>query len=78
MVESTVGNVEVPLTTLVITNNFERNRNWRKNCVIKKISSALENELQVAILKKAAIFEKNEKKKKKKKKRPKAKDSSKF
>tara|TARA_B100001123_G_C14660507_1_gene769353 strand:- start:27 stop:596 length:570 start_codon:yes stop_codon:yes gene_type:complete len=50
----------------------------QKNCVIKKISSALENELQVAILKKAAIFEKNEKKKKKKKKRPKAKDSSKF
>jgi hypothetical protein len=41
-----------------------------KSCKIKKISSALEKELQFAILKKAAIFEKNDKKKKKKKKRP--------
>ena len=35
----------------------------------KKITSALENELRVAILKRAAIFEK-EIKKRKKKKRP--------
>jgi hypothetical protein len=41
-----------------------------KSCKVKKISSALETELQVAILKKAAIFDKNDKKKNKKKKRP--------
>jgi len=41
-----------------------------KSCRIKKISSTLETELQVAILKKAAIFEKNDKKNKKKKIRP--------
>ena len=45
-----------------------------KSCKVKKISSALETELQVAILKKAAIFDKNDKKKKKKKKRPELKD----
>ena len=41
-----------------------------KKCTIKKVSSALEYELQVAILKKAAIFEK-EYIKKNRKKRPK-------
>jgi len=46
----------------------------QKNCIIKKISSAVQNELQVAILKKAAIFEKDDKKKKKKKIRPELKD----
>ncbi len=50
----------------------------QKNCTIRKISSAVQTELQVAILKKAAIFSKDEKKKKKKKKRPKLKDGSKF
>jgi len=44
-----------------------------KSCKVKKISSALENELQVAILKKAAIFDKNDRKKRKKK-RPELKD----
>jgi len=40
-----------------------------KNCTVNKITSALENELQIAILKKAVIFEK-ELLSKKKKKRP--------
>ena len=39
--------------------------NVQQNCSVKKISSALEQELQVAILKKAVIFEKEFKKKKK-------------
>ena len=43
--------------------------NIKQKCVVKKISSALEYELQVAILKKAAIFE-QEYKRKTKKKRP--------
>ena len=43
--------------------------NTKQKCIVKKISSALEYELQVAILKKAAIFEK-EYRRKTKKKRP--------
>jgi hypothetical protein len=43
--------------------------NTKQKCTIKKISSALEYELQVAILKKAAIFEK-EYSRKTRKKRP--------
>ena len=43
--------------------------NIKQKCTVKKISSALEYELQVAILKKAAIFEK-EYRRKTKKKRP--------
>jgi len=41
----------------------------QQNCSVSKITSTLENELQIAILKKAVIFEK-ELKSKKKKKRP--------
>ena len=41
--------------------------NIQQTCSIKKVSSILESELQVAILKKAAIYEKDELKKKKKK-----------
>ena len=43
--------------------------NSKQKCTVKKISSALEYELQVAILKKAAIFEK-EYRRKTRKKRP--------
>ena len=43
--------------------------NIKQKCTVKKISSALEYELQVAILKKASIFEK-EYKRKTRKKRP--------
>ena len=42
--------------------------NVQQNCTIKKISSTLEQELRVAILKKAAIYDKEAKSKKKKKK----------
>ena len=44
--------------------------NVQQNCKITKISSTLEHELQVAILKKAIIFEKEYNKNKKKYKRP--------
>ena len=37
--------------------------NPQQECTVKKITSALENELQVAILKKAVVFEKQTKKK---------------
>ena len=47
--------------------------NIKQKCTVNKISSALEYELQVAILKKAAIFEKQYRKKTRKK-RPKLKD----
>ena len=47
--------------------------NTKQVCTVKKISSALEYELQVAILKKAAIFEKQYRKKTRKK-RPKLRD----
>ena len=41
--------------------------NTKQKCIVKKISSALEYELQVAILKKAAIFLKEDSRKRKKK-----------
>ena len=44
--------------------------NLQQKCAVRKVTSALENELQVAILRKAAIFE-QEYIKKNKKKRPK-------
>ena len=44
--------------------------NLQQRCAVRKVTSALENELQVAILRKAAIFE-QEYLKKNKKKRPK-------
>ena len=44
--------------------------NVQQNCKITKISSALEHELQVAILKKAILFEREYNKNKKKYKRP--------
>ena len=47
--------------------------NIQQNCTVQKVTSALENELQVAILKKAAIFE-DDYKSKNKKKRPKLKN----
>ena len=47
----------------------KRKCNIKEKCTVKKISSALEYELQVAILKKAAIFEK-EYTRKTRKKRP--------
>ena len=45
----------------------KRKCNSKQKCTVKKISSVLENELRVAIIKKAAIFEKAYKRKTKKK-----------
>ena len=46
----------------------------QKTCTVKKVSSAIEQELQVAILKKAVLFEKEYNKSKKKIKRGEVKD----
>ena len=51
--------------------------NIQQNCTVNKIQSALEQELQVAILKKAVLFEKQKKKGKKKLKRRELDDRSK-
>ena len=48
--------------------------NIKQKCTVKKVTSAIEHELQVAILKKAVIFEKQFTKGKKKKKRPQLRD----
>jgi len=42
----------------------------QQQCTVKKVTSVLENELRLAILKKAVLFEKEDKGKKKKNKRP--------
>ena len=44
--------------------------NIKQRCVVKKVTSALEHELKLAILKKAMVYEKESKKGKKKFKRP--------
>jgi len=77
--EGTSSNEAVKITIRFLTNEVrsdglkiivhKRKCNIQQKCTVKKITSALENELRVAILKKAAIFEK-EILKKNKKKRP--------
>ena len=77
--EGTSSNEAVKITIRFLTNEVrsdglkvivhKRKCNIQQKCTVKKITSALENELRVAILKRAAIFEK-EIKKRKKKKRP--------
>ena len=66
--EGTASNESIKITVRFLTNEIRsdgikiivhRKRcNIERNCKITKISSALEQELQVAILKKAIIFEK--------------------
>ena len=56
-------------TRNIIRQYQKKKSNIKQNSTVKKISSALEYELQVAILKKAAIFEK-EYTSKNRKKRP--------
>ena len=78
--EGTASNEAVKITIRFLTNEVrsdglkiivhKRKCNIQQKCTVKKITSALENELRLAILKKAAIFEK-EMLKKNKKKRPK-------
>ena len=77
--EGTSTNESIKITIRFLTNEIradglkvivhKRKCNSQQKCTVKKISSALEYELQVAILKKAAIFEK-EYTRKTRKKRP--------
>tara|TARA_Y100000590_G_scaffold191753_1_gene218106 strand:+ start:5517 stop:6011 length:495 start_codon:yes stop_codon:yes gene_type:complete len=80
--EGTASDESIKITIRFLTNEIradgiriivhKKKCNAQQKCTIKKVSSAIENELQVAILKKAAIFDK-EFKSKNRKKRPKIK-----
>ena len=77
--EGTASDESIKITIRFLTNEIradgikvivhKKKCNIKQKCTVKKISSALEYELQVAILKKAAIFEK-EYRRKTRKKRP--------
>ena len=78
--EGAAGNESIKITVRFLTNQIradglkiivhKKKCNLQQKCAVRKVTSALENELQVAILRKAAIFE-QEYIKKNKKKRPK-------
>ena len=83
--EGTASNESIKITVRFLTNEIradglkiivhKKKCNTQQNCSVKKISSVLESELQLAILKRAVIFEKDLlSKKRKKRKRPKLKD----
>ena len=77
--EGTSSDESIKITIRFLTNEIrsdgiriivhKKRCNIQQKCVVKKISSTLEQELQVAILKKAVIFEKETQKNKKKFKR---------
>ena len=77
--EGTASDDSIKITVRFLTNEIrsdgiriivhKRRCTVQNKCTVKKISSALEQELQVAILKKAVIFEKEYNKGKKKFKR---------
>ena len=77
--EGTSSDESIKITVRFLTNEIrsdglkiivhKKRCNIQQNCTIKKISSALEQELQIAILKKAVLFEKEYNKGKKKFKR---------
>ena len=77
--EGTASDESIKITIRFLTNEVrsdgirivvhKRRCNAQQKCAVKKISSALEQELRVAILKKAVVFEKEFKKNKKKYKR---------
>ena len=77
--EGTSSDESIKITIRFLTNEIrsdglriivhKKKCNIQQNCSVSKISSALEQELQVAILKKAALFEKEYSKSKKKFKR---------
>ena len=77
--EGTSPNESIKITVRFLTNEIrsdgiriivhKKRCNIQQKCVVKKISSTLEQELQVAILKKAVIFEKEYSKNRKKYKR---------
>ena len=82
--EGTASDESIKITVRFLTNEIrsdgirvivhKKRCDINQNCVVKKISSTLEQELQVAILKKAVIFEKEFSKSKKKFKRGEIKD----
>ena len=83
--EGTASNESIKITVRFLTNEIradglkiivhKKKCNTQQNCSVKKISSVLESELQLAILKRAVIFEKDLlSKKRKKRKRSKLKD----
>jgi len=82
--EGTSSDESIKITVRFLTNEIrsdglriivhKKRCNIQQNCTVKKISSALEKELQVAILKKAVLFEREYKKGKKKFKRGDIKD----
>ena len=77
--EGTASDESIKITVRFLTNEIrsdgikvivhKKRCNIQNKCTVKKVSSALEHELQVAILKKAAIFEKEFNQGKKKQKR---------
>ncbi len=77
--EGTSSDESIKITVRFLTNEVrsdglkivihKKRCNTQQKCAVKKISSALEHELRVAILKKAVLFEKEAKKGKKKFKR---------
>ena len=77
--EGTASDESIKITVRFLTNEIrsdgiriivhKKRCNVQQKCSVKKISSALEQELRLAILKKAVIFEKEFKKNKKKYKR---------
>ena len=77
--EGTASDESIKITIRFLTNEIrsdgirivvhKRRCNAQQKCAVKKISSTLEQELRVAILKKAVLFEKELKKNKKKFKR---------
>ena len=74
--EGTASNESIKITVRFLTNEIrsdglkiivhKKRCNIQQKCTVKKISSTLEQELRVAILKKAVIFEKEYKKDKQK------------
>tara|TARA_E500000331_G_scaffold279849_1_gene272998 strand:+ start:211 stop:789 length:579 start_codon:yes stop_codon:yes gene_type:complete len=82
--EGTASNESLKITIRFLTNEIrsdglriivhKKRCDIQQNCSVKKVSSALEQELQLAILKKAAIFAKDTKGKKKKNFQPEIKD----
>ena len=77
--EGTTSDESIKITVRFLTNEIrsdgiriivhKKRCNVQQNCTVKKITSVLEQELQVAILKKAILFEKEFNKNKKKFKR---------
>ena len=75
--EGTAADESIKITVRFLTNEVradglkivvhKKRCNVQQNCAVKKVSSTLENELRLAILKRAVLFEKTDKKRNKKK-----------